>query len=305
MRKLKALVMAALVVALTVPSVTTFAEEVDCRSNLSDKYEPNAVMPKGPYKGQCLSDHARPVVETEESRNQPIWKEYIEIANVSHLGEYYIAKIPVNGIDKIIFQLEYFPAAVPAGHTQTRLMFKKETPVTLTPQDTSRSHEEITVDNLVFSVEATGHIGYKFDIFNGLKNHFATVYRVKTLEGFVKRVIIEKNRKVEQWVLKLEKNEMRKFLVNYINESSQNQYKNMYNTLTVNCTNELVRILDKGVQYKWNEVVGKFVAKAAEFYPNIIRTALIGRGLLPRNKSTDIELLGDDPTITQMLQDLR
>ena len=82
----------------------------------------------------------------------------------------------------------------------------------------------------------------------------------------------------------------------YIYESEAMAMDDNYHTIFKNCTTELVRILDGVVHYTLGEQIKRFILKATEFYPNIVRGALIGRGLLPFDQSTDWYALEDDPT---------
>ena len=50
------------------------------------------------------------------------------------------------------------------------------------------------------------------------------------------------------------------------------------------------------MDYTVGENIKKFLTKVTEFYPNIIRAALIARGLLPLNQSTDWYPLEEDPS---------
>ena len=60
-------------------------------------------------------------------------------------------------------------------------------------------------------------------------------------------------------------------------------------------------LLDSIVSYTWRERIGRFLLKVTEFYPNVVRAALIARGLLPLDQSTDWYELKDDPVISELL----
>ena len=59
---------------------------------------------------------------------------------------------------------------------------------------------------------------------------------------------------------------------------------------------EIIRVLDSTVEYTWGERIKAFAVKVSEIYPNIVRAALIARGLLPFDQSTDWYALEDDPS---------
>ena len=54
-------------------------------------------------------------------------------------------------------------------------------------------------------------------------------------------------------------------------------------------------MLDGVVEYTFGERIKRFLMKVTEFYPNAIRAALIARGLLPLDQSTDWYPLEEDP----------
>lgn len=271
----------------------------DCISNPNDPYDLGYVMDVGENKGECMATHARPVMQTEESLSRPIYKNSVQLANVSHKGEFYTAEIPMHGIEDVIFQVETFEAPVPAAHTQIRLKFLENSPVTLINQDPTSENSEFVTHNLIFSVEAIGEEGYEYDIFKGLGKNMKTVYRVKTLEGFVERVVVGKGSQVKQWKMKLDKSEKRKLLMNYTFYSAKKGFSDIYNTVKLNCTIELLRIVDQSTRNSFRKSFGKLIT--LDLYPAVVKPALISRGLVSANGSSDLEDLANDPTIAHML----
>ena len=90
---------------------------------------------------------------------------------------------------------------------------------------------------------------------------------------------------MEQWILDLEEEEKQELVKTYITISSEMSLQHSYHTLFRNCTTEIIEILDMVVHYTWGEQVKKFLVKVTEIYPNIVRAALISRGLLPLDGS--------------------
>ena len=273
------------------------AVNLDCIKDQNDPYDFGYVMDLGESKGACMSDHARPLLQTEDSLDRPIWKDYAQVANISHLGEFYTAEIPIKRIESVIFQLETFKAIVPAAHTQIRLKFFDDSPVHLVNQNHKSENQEVVVHDLILSVEAIGAEGFKYDIFKGLGKNLKTVYRIKTLEGFVKRVVVERGSPVKQWTMRLSDNEKRKLIVNYLYNSSKKGFSDVYNTVSLNCTTELLEIIDKSTNNTMRKSVGRLVT--LDLYPSIIKPALIARGLIGAND--DIEDLANDPSVAHLL----
>ncbi len=285
------------------------SDPTGCVFDPSDPFETHERIPRGKYAGRCYdTTFARPVIVLDDDRAAPyggLRDGELLLANVYHDGRFWVARVPVDGVEEVLFQLEYFPAIVPAGHTEMRVRFRADSPVTLIGQSAADAGQEVTLRDLVFSVEAIGQPGYHYDLFRGLVNDFGAVYRVMSLETKLDDMVVKKQHDVEQWQLLLEPDETRRLIENFAYESDYRRMQTMYNTLFVNCTNEAVRILDMSVNYTAAEQVGRFLAKITEFYPNIIRTALIARGLLPLNQSTDWPHLADDPTVADLLDALR
>ncbi len=285
------------------------ADPADCVFDPQDPFEPRARLPKGPARGRCYDTRQhRPVVRLEGDVAGAFGgasPETLVVANVFHDGAFWVARIPRSGVETVIFQLEYFPAIVPAGHTQLRVRFRQDAPVVLLGQTPRTRASRVEIRDLVLSVEALGQLGYKYDLVEGVLDNFGAVYRMTSLEAKVVHMLIEQDHRVEQWPLALEPAEKRAILEHIAADSEARGLGTMYNTLFVNCTNEIVRILDSAVTYTAREQVQRFLAKVTEFYPNVIRTALIARGLLPLDQSTDLPELAVDPTIADMLGRLR
>ena len=263
-----------------------------CAYDPTDEYEPRARFTKGPWVGECLdTEKRRPVMvlQSPEAKDPTL-----ALANVFHDQGYWFAHIPTDAVANVYFQLEYFPAIVPAGHTQIRIEFSK--PVMLHGHSHWNRGKEVQIYNLVISAEAVPRIGQSYDLIKGLQNHFGLALRVTSLAARYESMIVEKDHHVEQWVLNLTQEEKAELLTFYAYESEALGLEETYHTLFRNCTTELIRNIDGVVQYTIGENIKKFLMKGTEFYPNIIRGALIARGLLPLNQSTDWYPLEEDPT---------
>jgi len=267
-------------------------DESTCSYDREDPFEPRTRFTKGPWKGECLDTETRRPVQVLSSPDtkSPI----LELANVYHDKGYWFAWIPTDAVAQVYFQLEYFPAVVPAGHTQIRIEFSE--PVMLWGQSQWNRGKEERIHNLVISAEAVPRVGDSYDLFKGMQDHFGLALRVTSLAARYESMIREQDHHVEQWILQLTETEKSELLPFYAHESEALGLEETYHTLFRNCTTELIRNLDGVVQYTVGENIKKFLMKATEFYPNIIRGALIARGLLPLDQSTDWVALEEDPT---------
>lgn len=286
-------------------ATATDVAENNCVFDSEDRFEPRTRLVKGPRAGHCLDSRVgRPVKRLTQSEAKQFGgstDEYLTVANVSHLGEYYVAHIPRKKIKTGIFQLEYFPAIVPAGHTQLRLQFEEGSPVTLVSQSKKELTKVVKAQDLVLSVEAIGDPGYKYDLFRGMEDHFAAIHRIATLEDKYQHMVVKQKHRVEQWKLNLNSDELTAILDKYVQKSENAGTSTMYHTIFFNCTTEAVAAIDAGARYNLLEKFGKFTAKTSDFYPNVIRISLQKRGLLPKfGKGNDIAELDKDPSIAPL-----
>ena len=217
-----------------------------------------------------------------------------------HQGAFWIAFIPESAVSQVFFQLEYFPAVIPAGHTQLRVEYR--TPVILYGQSSSVKGRRDEVLDLTLSIEAVTRDGDSYDLLKGTQEHFAIAYRVTTMEARFESMILRQGHHVEQWRLMLDEEEAEALLSRYVSESAHHQLDYSYHTLFKNCTTEIIETLDGVMNYSWREQVQRFLVKVTEIYPNIVRAALIARGLLPLDQSTDWAPLEEDEIFLERYQ---
>lgn len=266
--------------------------EETCRYDEYDDYEVAGRLLTGPFEGACLDTRKRrPLVVVDTPQQNP---DSLVVANFFHRDGFWLATLPLEDVEDVYFQLEYFPAIVPAGHTQMRVDFSQ--PVRLVGHSTWNRGDVEEVSSVVMSIEAVTRLGESYDLFRGTQNHFGVAFRMTSLEARYQSMIVDQDHHVEQWRLLLTEQEKQDFLLFYAYESDALALDETYHTLFRNCTTELIRMLDGVVVYSVGEQIKRFLAKVTEFYPNVVRAALIARGLLPLNQSTDWYALEDDPT---------
>lgn len=228
----------------------------NCIFNPNDPFETDARMPAGPFQGQCLNSNQQRSVkiltETEAEPYGPI-PGWLMVANVSHQRKFWVAKIPPNPVEDVIFHIEYFPAVVPAAHTQLRFHLKPGSEIILVPQATDEPPQEVHLSEIVYSVEAVTTPGTSYDVVAGIRDYFGLAYRLVSLEDRVQLMILEKQHRVEQLKLIMSPEHKQKILENAIFVSDQAGLQFMYNSFTRNCTNELFKIIDKSIDYQIDE----------------------------------------------------
>ena len=272
-----------------------FDDQQNCIFDPSDEFEPRSTFQSGPWQGECHDTRSRRPVDflnDEQAQRYQDPSNYLVINNVYHQNAFWIAFVPKNAIKNVYFQLEYFPAIIPAGHTQLRVQYKE--PIILFGQSSSVEGLRDEIFDLTLSIEAVTRPNDQYDLIKGTQEHFAIAYRVTSMEARYESMIIRQGHHVEQWRLLLEEEEAEALLEQYVSESSIHQLNYSYHTLLKNCTTELIKILDTVATYSWREQVQRFLVKVTEIYPNVVRAALIARGLLPLDQSTDWYPLEED-----------
>ena len=275
----------------------------ECSFDPQDPYDPKSRFLQGPWEGECHDTHKqRPAhfLGQEEAQLYQDTQGWLALANVYHRGGFWVAFIPENALENVFFQLEYFPAVVPAGHTQLRLQYNES--ILLYGQSTHLLGQVDTTKDLSLSIEAVTQVGDQYDLFKGAQEHFSIVYRVTTMEARYQSMITEQDHHVEQWILDMEEEEKEALLPSYVQTGLDFSLKVSYHTLFRNCTTEIIEELDRVVRYTWGEQAKKFIVKITEIYPNIVRTALIARGLLPLGKGNDWFPLEEDEAFIQEMK---
>jgi hypothetical protein len=117
-----------------------------------------------------------------------------------------------------------------------------------------------------------------------------------SLDARYQSMIEDQGHHVEQWQLLMTDKEKQDLLFSYAQTSEAMGIEETYHTLFRNCTTELVHSIDGVVDYTTLENIKKFLVKVTEIYPNVVRAALIARGLLPLDQSTDWYPLEEDPS---------
>ena len=174
-------------------------------------------------------------------------------------------------VEAAIVQIEFFPAIVPAAHTQLRFRFAPGRQPVLVPQRGGAPKDQVRLRDLVYSVEAVPVMGGDpYDLVKGMEDHFGTAYRMVSLSDRYRRMVVTDHHRVIQLRLKLTPRERRELFVHAVRLGDRSGMKLMYHTLARNCTTELVRVIDQTVAYSpWRSAV-----KNATFFMCSIPTEL-------------------------------
>jgi len=284
-----------------------FLAAISCILNSNDPFEPSGIMPAGPLKGHCIGTEDRRTLKILSSADVKLYpafqhldqQRYEFVANLKHQGKYWIAAIPTSlkekAVEKVIFQIEHFPAPVPAAHTQVRYHLKPEHPALLYPQALNEKADHfVKIYDLITSFEAVpARDGPTYDLFKGQEDYFALAYRIITLEDKIKYMITDQGHQVDQLQLNLDAEGSTTLLHGMIQYAGRDPEMNtMYQTLGRNCTSEIFQGIDASLgrvgMNDWQILKDPVAAN----YPPISGKALRVRGLL--NEQSKIQSLNDE-----------
>lgn len=255
-------------------------------ADVLDPYS-DAVMPAGPFKGQRLDTSIRRSILM--ARTEP---GTIGFYNFFHEGKFWYASVPEDAVEDVIFQVEYFPAIVPAAHTQLRFRLKEGKELTLIPQATADLPKVAKIRDVIFSGEATFVAGsnQQYDLVKGLFNHFALSLRVMSLSAKAAQMVTERKHTVRQILVKLTEPEKQRVFRDALKRSHAAGMNRMYNTLAKSCTTEVFDLLDDNVHYKLFNQIFAFLDRI----PTNAYLYLKLRGLTYPNGASKLPTLNDE-----------
>jgi len=268
-----------------------------CKQDPQDPFEPDLRMParpgeQNPEKLPCINSAlARPVEILTRSQvraylpaneGSSVSKDEIVFGNFIHQGKPWIARVRPDAVESISFNLEYFPAAVPAAHSFLRFHLTPGSEMTLYPQRSGDRSTPVKIRSFVYSVEANGPVGYKYDLLSGLLDKYVIVYRFYSLEYAAQTMIHELDHLVDQFELHVSPADRAEVLRFALQESQDNGLNKFYNTLTKNCTTEPYAALDHAINYRGLNDIRSFLTQHRNPLPTLAERALKARGILER-----------------------
>lgn len=235
----------------------------NCITNSNDPYEPRVRMITGPDKGVCVNSTLRRSVKAllgaEAAKYFPAADGKIVVANFSHKNKYWIAEIPLSSMTEMILQSEHFPMVnkpvkIEIDHTQIHFAFSE--PIHLISQATNGPRETLELYDLILSEENIGPYGEAFDFFGGAKGHFNVAYRVVSLEDKYNWMIAEQGHTVSQRRFNLNQYSQVSYLLEGIRRGTEYGSGRPYDSFNLNCSTELLDILNAVLGTKKFSTVG-------------------------------------------------
>lgn len=251
----------------------------------NDPYAPMNYFEEGPFKGQLINNKDRRSIKIIEET-----PEFFTVANFMHEKKHYIASIPRNAVKDIMVHIDYFTSSIPAAHAQLRLTLTQ--PIHLKDQITNEvSTAEIS--DIVFSIEAIKGPSSPFGLIQGMQKHFAVSYRFMSTQDKYRTLICEDKERTTQYNLTMTKEDKNEFLENALRLSDKADNKTMYHTWKVNCTTEMIRLIDATIDRTvWTKAKSSATTLGAH-YPVFVRSSLRARKIL----GEELAEFKDDATV--------
>jgi hypothetical protein len=182
---------------------------------------------------------------------------YAYVANVSHNGKFYVARIPLLGATSVSLIYEKFKD-MPGGHADNVYHFDPEKPVELMYEikdqygvEEYKEHkltEIIKLNHLVMTAEAVATMNTKPSLIEGgLTNQFAMGYRLTSVPERLLNPVLTEGRTTTVYDIPLTATEVQQsFLVSML-EASKIGMSTNYNLIDNNCITSAIHSLTNGL----------------------------------------------------------
>jgi hypothetical protein len=266
-------------------------------------------MPVGKYKDKCL--------DTSEQRNIRILrdrqaapfsptKDEMVVANFRHGGKFWIAKIPLGGVEQLIVQREDFGTLIPAAHAQLRFKMKPGQEIVLYPQNTDPKPKPVhRLSDLVYSAEPVGPEDVAFDIASvavanlpgANKNlpQYVIATRFTSLSERAHKMITIDKHQVVQFPLNTTNAENRKILEAGLRQSDKQGYSTLFDVFQKQCDTQMQELF-RGIKRGPINDVANGVFFLDNMYPSRLEQSFRNKGLL------DETALKKTPTLNNELR---
>ena len=262
----------------------------ECVQDPTDPYDPRAVSQFGSNKGKCIDSRTvRPVVILGEDSKS------IRIANFYHEGKYYIATIPKDAVQSVIFQ------GIPIGklplqlgivaHTQFRFVLKDGRKVDFQEQAGS-GKKHVSISDVIISSTYTAPVGVSYNIEHS--QNFGLVTRAMSSTSRGSEEMWKDQDQIHQFLTTMSPDIGSAFLINSIRRSAAVGYSEKYGLLDNNCTTFALDTLDQTVPRRHG--VKRFRGNLEDLRDETMRPALRAlkqRGFLPQNSDNEIADMND------------
>lgn len=224
-------------------------QEVICKENPMDPFEPDARMPGGPFRGKCINTTKRrsvKILSEQEAMAYNLDPGCVSVANFSHAKTFWIASIPKDlKIIGVNFVRSWFFFGV--AHLSIHFLLDESTPVVLVPQMKPRQADPVTTIDVVFSLEGLESRSDPLPFTPGgaLFGKYVAVYRFLSLDALRD----EKSEGLDPLWVNLPPKSRERFFWKLVEESDRTGLSAMFRIFERNCGNTPINALDSVMEY--------------------------------------------------------
>ena len=256
----------------------------------SDPFEPQAILPSGPFAGRRLDTaqyrSVRLLSKEEAAPYDPQPGERLA-ANFMHRGDWHIARIPDSPVADVIVHVEHVPHSFPGAHAQIRFKLAQGREVTLLRQGSLLEPEPARLGEVLYTVEGNFPPGTSSNPRGGVQQS-GIAYMLMSLQDKVRLMEVDgKLPAIHQYRLQVGAAEKQAVLQRALDIATRAESHKMFNLLRRNCTTEAIRVLDGALHYRtWRRLLS---SATYDGLPEAMHIYLAERGLLgPDSRMPDL-----------------
>jgi hypothetical protein len=226
-----------------------------CIQAKNDPYDPGKIVKSGKYKNQCVdASEKRPAVIIDEDATS------ITFANFRHLNQFWIARVPKDGVAQVIFRIDPFagiPHLITVAHTLMGFIMEPGKEILLTPQvidpatglTEAASEKPMLISSFYFSVDYMAPKGEDYGLISGKFKTYLTT------ERFISAQDRDSGTPDPEFPTQLiplnalNAASRDAVLLGAIHRSNDRSIHYIYDTFLYNCTTELFNLLDDTLIY--------------------------------------------------------
>lgn len=218
------------------PVKTVAAAECACDPKVQDKYEEPVRFGFGYYKGQCID-----TCRFRKSHLLENGARHQVVTNFQHQGKFWLAEIPLDGVEKIDVAFEEFAPKI--NHVYLRFRFKQGQPVILRSQ-TDPSVPSVKLHDFIVSPEGSPARDSNYTMKNGLLNDYLITYRLVSAADVYQWSYVKLKHPTRQHRLKIDDaRELRRILEASLDASRTRSLNEVYNLISNNCATSTIDLV--------------------------------------------------------------
>ncbi len=220
----------------------------------------------------------------------------VHLANFHHNGVFWLVRLPLKNISRIIWHTEYWnpdlPAPFDTAHSQIRIELSKPLELLRPTSGAMKGHLQIEpqapgvseVRNLIFTADASGSPGESVDIVKAQFGGYVLLRGVKSLQQRAKEMFLDEHvtYRIAQFELPLTQEEQSAFVLDFFRRAQgdwlhirEGSKQSLYNTLKKNCATELNASVDTALGGLISGKLKGFWEKLLCFNPTVLERALL------------------------------